>query len=70
MQTMRFTVDRSTRNLMASLRADLVAGDDADLMRKALALAKVAMEAGRGSDRVVVIRGLQDSPGVYIDLRG
>ena len=69
MQHLSFVAAPETVALIDHLRGELAASDDADVFRKSLALLKAAMDAGKGSDGVVVLSGAPGSDGVCIDLR-
>jgi len=68
MQEISFIAGGETVELIEELKTELGASSDADVFRKALALAKVAVEQARGSKGVVVIRGKNSRRGIPVAL--
>ena len=57
-----FVVDQETIELIDTLKKELKAPTAAAVFRKALAIAKVATEQGRGSNGIVALRGKSQLP--------
>jgi len=60
--------DKAAMRLIDELKPDLGARTPAEVIRKALAIAREATRAGRGSDGVVVIRGKDGDPSTELSL--
>lgn len=67
-----FVADAKTVGLIDEMKVELNARTEAEVFRKALALARLAADRGRSSDGVVVLSGGRGTggQGVTIDLRG
>jgi len=64
-----FVVDGATMDMIDQLARDLAAPSTEAVFRKALAIARVAAEQGRGSDGQVILRGGSRPEGVCLLLQ-
>ena len=65
---MSFVADKETLELIAQLKKDLKAPTAAAVLRKALALAKIAAEQAKESDGVVTVSGKGQDPSAAISI--